>query len=38
MGAKNVGMDQVHVNYNNAGQAIEPTYTVMQLIELKEFL
>jgi putative hydrolase of the HAD superfamily len=38
MGARNAGMDQVHVNYNNAGQEIIPTYTVRRLIELKEFL
>jgi putative hydrolase of the HAD superfamily len=38
MGARNAGMDQVHVNYNNAEQEIIPTYTVRRLIELKEFL
>ena len=38
IGAMNVGMDQVHVNYNDAEQEIVPTYTVKHLIELKEFL
>jgi putative hydrolase of the HAD superfamily len=38
MGAKNVGMDQVHVNYNDSLQEIIPTYTVKHLKELKEFL
>jgi putative hydrolase of the HAD superfamily len=38
IGARNVGMDQVHVNYNDAEQEIVPTYTVRHLIELKEFL
>lgn len=37
-GALNVGMDAVHVNYNNKEQDIEPTYTIYHLKELKEFL
>ena len=37
-GALGVGMDQVHVNYNDAPQELKPTYTVRQLRELKEFL
>jgi putative hydrolase of the HAD superfamily len=36
IGAMNVGMDQVHVNYNDVEQEIIPTYTVKHLIELKE--
>ena len=38
MGALKVGMDQVHVNYNDATQEIEPTYTIRHLKELKGFL
>jgi putative hydrolase of the HAD superfamily len=38
LGAMNAGMDQVHVNYNNAEQDIKPTYTVKTLEELKDFL
>jgi putative hydrolase of the HAD superfamily len=38
LGAMNAGMDQVHVNYNNAEQDIKPTYTVKSLDELKHFL
>ena len=38
LGAMNVGMDQVHVNYNNAPQNIKPTYTVRALKELQDFL
>ena len=38
MGAMGVGMDQVHVNYNNLPQTIKPTYTVRLLRELKDFL
>lgn len=38
LGAMNIGMDQVHVNYNNAPQDIKPTYTITALKELKEFL
>jgi len=38
MGAKNVGMDQVHVNYNDAEQEMIPTYTGRHLKELETFL
>ena len=38
MGAMNAGMDQVHVNYNNAHQEIKPTYTVTHLLQLKDIL
>ena len=38
LGAMNVGMDQVHVNYNNVLQDIKPTYTITALKELKTFL
>jgi putative hydrolase of the HAD superfamily len=38
MGAWKVGMDQVHVNYNDTAQEMEPTYTVRHLKELKDFL
>jgi putative hydrolase of the HAD superfamily len=38
LGAMNAGMDQMHVNYNNAEQDIKPTYTVKTLEELKHFL
>ena len=37
-GAMAVGMDQVHVNYNNSTQELTPTYTIRTLKELKEFL
>lgn len=37
-GAINIGMDQVHANYNNAPQHITPTYTIRYLNELKTFL
>jgi len=35
-GAMGVGMDQVHVNYNDSDQDITPTYTINKLSELKE--
>jgi putative hydrolase of the HAD superfamily len=38
LGALSVGMDAVHVNYNNAEQEVEPTYTIYHLKELKNFL
>ncbi|MEI6947994.1 YjjG family noncanonical pyrimidine nucleotidase [Paraflavisolibacter sp. H34] len=38
LGAMNVGMDQVHVNYNGLEQDIRPTYTVKALKELQAFL
>jgi putative hydrolase of the HAD superfamily len=34
-GAMNAGMDQIHVNYNDAPQDIKPTYTVRTLKELE---
>lgn len=34
-GAMNAGMDQIHVNYNDAPQDIKPTYTVRALKELE---
>lgn len=37
-GAMSVGMDQVHVNYNNAAQDLKPTYTINALKELETFL
>jgi putative hydrolase of the HAD superfamily len=37
-GAKAIGMDQVHVNYNDTPQDIQPTYTVRSLKELTSFL
>lgn len=37
-GAMNIGMDQVHVNYNKAEQHLRPTYTVSMLNQLKDFL
>lgn len=37
-GALAVGMDAVHVNFNESAQDIKPTYTVTTLKELKEFL
>lgn len=38
LGAMNVGMDQVHVNFLGVEQHIKPTYTVKNLIELKQLL
>ena len=38
LGAMNAGMDQVHVNYNNLPQDLQPTYTVRALKELKGIL
>ena len=38
LGALNVGMDAVHVNYNGLEQEVEPTYTIYHLRELKDFL
>ena len=38
LGALNVGMDAVHVNYNSLEQEVEPTYTIYHLRELKDFL
>lgn len=38
LGALNVGMDAVHVNYNGLEQEVEPTYTIYHLKELKDFL
>jgi putative hydrolase of the HAD superfamily len=37
-GAMSVGMDQVHVNYNDAPQDLTPTYTIRALKELQAFL
>jgi len=37
-GARGVGMDQVHVNYNNSPQAFVPTYTITSLRQLEAFL
>lgn len=37
-GARNAGMDQVHVNYNDDVQEFIPTYTIRHLKELKKFL
>ena len=37
-GAMGVGMDQVHVNYNDLQQDLEPTYTIRTLKELKDIL
>lgn len=36
LGAMNAGMDQVHVNYNNAEQDLQPTFTIKTLLELKK--
>jgi putative hydrolase of the HAD superfamily len=36
LGAMNVGMDQVHVNYNGEEATLKPTYTVKALKELEE--
>lgn len=38
LGAMTVGMDQVHVNYNKVKQDLNPTYTITELKQLKEFL
>lgn len=38
LGAMTVGMDQVHVNYNNVEQDLNPTYTITELKQLKNFL
>lgn len=35
-GARSAGMDQVHVNFANKPQDLKPTYTIINLIELKE--
>lgn len=35
-GAMSIGMDQIHVNYNGAKQALTPTYTVSTLKELED--
>ena len=35
-GALNAGMDQVHVNFNEAPQEIQPTYTIKALKELED--
>jgi putative hydrolase of the HAD superfamily len=37
-GARQVGMDQVHVNFNNLAQDSSPTYTITALDQLKDFL
>jgi putative hydrolase of the HAD superfamily len=37
-GAMAVGMDQVHVNFNDSPQDFQPTYTIRTLNELKEIL
>ena len=37
-GAMSIGMDQVHVNYNDAPQHLTPTYTIRTLKELEGFL
>ncbi|TCZ72220.1 YjjG family noncanonical pyrimidine nucleotidase [Flaviaesturariibacter aridisoli] len=37
-GARGVGMDGVHVNFNGAAQAFAPTYTVTALKQLLAFL
>lgn len=34
MGAMNIGMDQVHVNFTGAEQEVKPTYTVTSLEQL----
>ncbi|MGZ8544485.1 MAG: YjjG family noncanonical pyrimidine nucleotidase [Flavisolibacter sp.] len=38
LGAMNAGMDQVHVNFNDAPQDLKPTYTIRNLEELKAIL
>lgn len=38
LGANNVGMDSVHVNYHNKPQAVKPTYTIYHLKELQSIL
>lgn len=37
-GAMSIGMDQVHVNYNNVPQDLKPTYSIRTLKELKAIL
>jgi putative hydrolase of the HAD superfamily len=37
-GAKNAGMDQVHVNYNRQHQDFTPTFTIYHLKELRDIL
>ena len=37
-GAKAVGMDQVHVNYQDLPQELKPTYTIRHLKELRSIL
>jgi putative hydrolase of the HAD superfamily len=37
-GAMGVGMDQVHVNYNDSEQELKPTFTIRTLSELKSIL
>ena len=36
LGAMNAGMDQVHVNYNDEDQDLQPTYTVTSLKQLED--
>lgn len=38
LGAMNVGMDQVYVNYNGVEATLQPTYTITRLKELEEIL
>ena len=38
MGASSVGMDQIHVNYNNLPQEFSPTFTIKTMKELKDIL
>jgi putative hydrolase of the HAD superfamily len=38
LGAMNAGIDQVHVNYNDVPQDLQPTFTISKLKELREFL
>jgi putative hydrolase of the HAD superfamily len=37
-GAMSIGMDQVHVNYNNLPQDLKPTFTITAIKQLREFL
>ena len=37
-GAMNIGMDQVHVNFNSKEQDLTPTYTITTLKELEKIL
>ncbi|TCJ13962.1 noncanonical pyrimidine nucleotidase, YjjG family [Flaviaesturariibacter flavus] len=37
-GARGVGMDAVHVNYNGVPQSFQPTYTITALKQLMDFL